>query len=479
MSADSFIPLAVAGAFFVAGPLVLTGVAVAGAAAAVSVIAHAAADSSRQAGAVRARRQREQQARLARQSAEDQKAIRELQSYYTALKDRQHAAADQLSQRIAQAAQEAARELQASSKVTAENAAALRRKAQARAEALTREWSAQNDALLAKYSADLHASFQNVILQVEDCDELMSRINFSVDCRRQIIRAAKAELDAARAAIKTFEVEFGRSPADAVENYNRAVEYYKNHIYNNAFSLASDVTLDVRTQIEKALVQQEKDDFLRSTIRAMVQTGQAHIHALENASVPYQGSEYLEDLTRFTPGIFAALKARLQQQEETLNNASSAELAKARADVSELLQDIDSTARTAARQMVYAYNENDAGELIQQAMSRQGYTCTGYAYKHSIEGQPMHINFEKALTGEHVTVELAPDEHGVAVSLHNFGCQAGGVPTDARVQDALCNELVAALNQSGALRAPCHASCSGRGVTSSATQAADLHAVSR
>ena len=478
MSADSFIPLAVAGAFFVAGPLVLTGVAVAGAAAAISVIAQATADSSRQVAAERTRRLREQQARLTRQSAEDQKAIRELQSYYTALQSRQHAAADQLSQHIAQAAQEAVRELQASGKVTAENAAALQRTAQARAEALTREWSTRNDALLAKYSADLHASFQNVHTQLETCAENMNHLRLVGDDARKLRYLAQDELNTARIAIKTFEVEFGRSSADAVENYNRAVEYYKSHMYNNAFSLASDVTLDVRTQLEKALLQQEKDDFLRSTIRAIVQAGQARIHALENAAVPYHGSEYLEDLTRFTPDIFAALKARLQQQ-EALDNASSAELAKARADVSELLQDIDSAARTAARQMVYAYSENDTGDLIQQAMSSQGYTCTGYAYKHSVEGQPMHINFEKALTGEHVTVELAPDEHGVAVSLHNFGSQAGGVPTDARVQDVLCNELVAALNQSGALRTPCHASCSSRGVTSSATQAADLHAVSQ
>ena len=39
MSADSFIPLAIAGAFFFAAPIVIAGLAVAGAAAAVSVVA--------------------------------------------------------------------------------------------------------------------------------------------------------------------------------------------------------------------------------------------------------------------------------------------------------------------------------------------------------------------------------------------------------------------------------------------------------
>lgn len=72
MSADSFIPLAIAGAFFFAAPIVIAGLAVAGAAAAVSVVAQTAADASRKAAAEQASRQREQQARLARQSAEDQ-----------------------------------------------------------------------------------------------------------------------------------------------------------------------------------------------------------------------------------------------------------------------------------------------------------------------------------------------------------------------------------------------------------------------
>lgn len=72
MSADSFIPLAIAGAFFFAAPIVIAGLAVAGAAAAVSVVAQTAANASRKAAAEQASRQREQQARLARQSAEDQ-----------------------------------------------------------------------------------------------------------------------------------------------------------------------------------------------------------------------------------------------------------------------------------------------------------------------------------------------------------------------------------------------------------------------
>lgn len=49
----------------------------------------------------------------------------------------------------------------------------------------------------------------------------------------------------------------------------------------------------------------------------------------------------------------------------------------------------------------------------------------------------------------------------------------------AHAQDTLRNNLVAALNQSGALRVPCRASCSNSGVSSSAAQAADLHAVSQ
>ena len=51
MSADSFIPLAIAGAFFFAAPIVIAGLAVAGAAAAVSVVAQTAADASRKAAA--------------------------------------------------------------------------------------------------------------------------------------------------------------------------------------------------------------------------------------------------------------------------------------------------------------------------------------------------------------------------------------------------------------------------------------------
>ena len=62
MSADSFIPLAIAGAFFFAAPIVIAGLAVAGAAAAVSVVAQTAADASRKAAAEQASRQREQQA---------------------------------------------------------------------------------------------------------------------------------------------------------------------------------------------------------------------------------------------------------------------------------------------------------------------------------------------------------------------------------------------------------------------------------
>lgn len=256
------------------------------------------------------------------------------------------------------------------------------------------------------------------------------------------------------------------------------MEYFNGGLYENAHSLASAVALDVYTQLEKALVQQAKDDFLRTAIHTMVRTGQARIHALENCTVPYQGVEYNEDLTRFVPDVFAALKTCLQQQEHALESASSAELAKARADVSELLQDVDCATRTAARQMIYAYSENDSGELVQSAMFQQGYTCTGYAYKHRLEGQPLHINFEKALTGEKVTVELIPDDHGVALNVHNFGRQAG-TPMSAHAQDTLRNNLVAALNQSGALRVPCRASCSNSGVSSSAAQAADLHAVSQ
>ena len=427
--------------------------------------------------ATQASRQREQQARLARQSAEDQQAIRALQSRYTALQSRQRAAADALSQNIAQAAQKAARELHASGKATAENAASLQRTAQAKAEALSHKWSTQNDALLAQYSADLHASFQETRTQLEARKADLSRLHSTLaGDDAQTRRLAQEQLDTARIAIQSFEVEFGRSPA--AEDYHRAVEYFNGGLYENAHSLASAVALDVYTQLEKALVQQAKDDFLRTAIHTMVRTGQARIHALENCTVPYQGVEYNEDLTRFVPDVFAALKTCLQQQEHALESASSAELAKARADVSELLQDVDCATRTAARQMIYAYSENDSGELVQSAMFQQGYTCTGYAYKHRLEGQPLHINFEKALTGEKVTVELIPDDHGVALNVHNFGRQAG-TPMSAHAQDTLRNNLVAALNQSGALRVPCHASCSNSGVSSSAAQAADLHAVSQ
>lgn len=478
MSADSFIPLVAAGAFLIAAPLVLAGLAIAGAAAAVSVIAQTAVDANRKAAAERASRQRKQQARLARQNTEDQQAIRELQSRYTALQSRQRTAADQLNQSIAQAAQKAARELRGSGKASAENAAELQRAAQAKAEELSRAWSTQSDALLAEYSTNLQASFQEVRAQLEARKADMDRLRSAVaGDSAQTRRLAQEQLDAARTAIKSFEVEFGHSPA--AEDYNRAVEYFNSGLYENAHSLASAVALDAYTQFEKALVQQEKDDFLRTTIRTMVRTGQARIHALEDCTVPYQGMEYKEDLTRFEPDVFAALKARLNQQEQALDGASSAELAKARAAVSELLKDIDSITRTVARQMIYAYSENDYGEIVQNSMFQQGYTCTGYAYKHSLEGQPMHINFEKTLTGEKVTVELIPDENGVALNVHNYGRQAGGAPMDARAQDSLRNDLVAALNKSGTLRVPCHASCSNRGISSSATHAADLHAVSQ
>ena len=379
MSADSFIPLAIAGAFFIAAPIALAGIAVAGAAVAVSVVAQAAADASRKAAAEQASRQHEQQARLARQSTEDQQAIRALQSRYTALQSRQRAAADELSQNIAQAAQKVARELHASGKATAENAASLQRTAQAKAEALSHKWSTQNDALLAQYSADLHASFQETRTQLEARKADLSRLHSTLagdDAQTRLF--AQEQLDAARIAIQSFEVEFGHSPA--AEDYHRAVEYFNGGLYENAHSLASAVALDVYTQLEKALVQQAKDDFLRTAIYTMVRTGQARIHALENCTVPYQGVEYNEDLTRFLPDVFAALKTRLQQQEQALESASSAELAKARTDVSELLQDVDCAARTAARQMIYAYSENDSGELVQGAMFQQGYTCTGYAY---------------------------------------------------------------------------------------------------
>ena len=360
---------------------------------------------------------------------------------------------------------------------TGENKFSYPKYGKAKAEALSHKWSTQNDALLAQYSADLHASFQETRTQLEARKADLSRLHSTLaGDDAQTRRLAQEQLDTARIAIQSFEVEFGRSPA--AEDYHRAVEYFNGGLYENAHSLASAVALDVYTQLEKALVQQAKDDFLRTAIHTMVRTGQARIHALENCTVPYQGVEYNEDLTRFVPDVFAALKTCLQQQEHALESASSAELAKARADVSELLQDVDCATRTAARQMIYAYSENDSGELVQSAMFQQGYTCTGYAYKHRLEGQPLHINFEKALTGEKVTVELIPDDHGVALNVHNFGRQAG-TPMSAHAQDTLRNNLVAALNQSGALRVPCHASCSNSGVSSSAAQAADLHAVSQ
>lgn len=404
---------------------------------------------------------------------------------YQALREKAEAYEQQLSEQIRALQNEQdrliaeadARELHASGKATAENAASLQRTAQAKAEALSHKWSTQNDALLAQYSADLHASFQETRTQLEARKADLSRLHSTLaGDDAQTRRLAQEQLDTARIAIQSFEVEFGRSPA--AEDYHRAVEYFNGGLYENAHSLASAVALDVYTQLEKALVQQAKDDFLRTAIHTMVRTGQARIHALENCTVPYQGVEYNEDLTRFVPDVFAALKTCLQQQEHALESASSAELAKARADVSELLQDVDCATRTAARQMIYAYSENDSGELVQSAMFQQGYTCTGYAYKHRLEGQPLHINFEKALTGEKVTVELIPDDHGVALNVHNFGRQAG-TPMSAHAQDTLRNNLVAALNQSGALRVPCHASCSNSGVSSSAAQAADLHAVSQ
>lgn len=52
------------------------------------------------------------------------------------------------------------------------------------------------------------------------------------------------------------------------------MEYFNGGLYENAHSLASAVALDVYTQLEKALVQQAKDDFLRTAIHTMVRTGQ-------------------------------------------------------------------------------------------------------------------------------------------------------------------------------------------------------------
>lgn len=472
MSADGFGILGVAALAIVATPVLIGGAVVAGGVYATGKLVSHIAEEERIKRAVRERREAEKRARLAAEETADRRRIQELMRTYTQLQEAQFSVRQDINRKFVDSYKNFSTELQRSQERLNRGADILTRNAEDDRRKLLSLWTEQTNQQAESYSKGIHSSLNNLRDKVQEEKKQFQSFKSRVAEDSRIRGFAAEQLESAKIIIKTLRIEFGYVPDSLIDGYNSAVNYYNNEMYENAYGVASSVTMECYEVLEKELVEREKKQTLADIIKMQIVELRSRLESMQKFEFDYKGERFEEDLLRFTPfanSIFLQLD-EIKKKVSDVEKCDFHILTRLQHQLSDIDMDIIDCTKLAAQRLLYAYTENDRASDVTQAMEEQGYDVVGYAYEGGVEGQPIHINFENRVTHGKVTVVLSPSPQNneIHVDVHDYG--ADGMADTRRQEELRCLiEKTLAIS----------ISCSNKGNVSSNVNASDLKSVEK
>lgn len=472
MSADGYGILGLAAIAIVATPVLIGGAVVAGSIYAAGKLVNHISEEHKRNDILRERREAEQRARLAAEEAEDRERIQKIMESYSHLQDNHIIARQELNKKMTEAYKDFAEEIRESQERTNKGVSILVKNADENRRKLIDSWVEKTNSQARAYSESVHDALSDMKNKIRDEKDRFNCMKSQISEDSRLKEYAVEQLKEAQTIIKTIRLELGVVAESVIEGYNRAIDYYNNGMFEASYGIASSVVLEGYDVLEKGIVEREKKCAFIEIIEMQMVDMHSRIDAIREFQFDYNNEKYEEDLLRFDPffeGILSQLN-RVDKDLEDVENLDMYSLSRIQRQLSELDLDICNCTKTAIQRMVYAYAENDTASNITELMDEQGYDVDGYAYESGQEGQPVHINFKGRVSGDSITVILAPEEidgvRRIRVSVHDYGVQG---EADTRRQDEIRMMLENALNIS--------ISCSNRGNVSSNIQAANLQAV--
>lgn len=465
MSADGIGVLGFAILAVGAAPILIAGASVAGVAYGVAKLTQYAAETQHVRQQKREAQRRRRAAEFTKIDAEDRAQIEELLRSFSSVRDGYEQSAEHLRRQQEDGIRRLSDELTEALRLGSSDMLQLEQRAQNRKSELEQDWRAQSRRLEQQYQRQLGEIARNMGERVR---AEMSRFDRMMDTAHKdshVRDTAVSQLLSARSAVKAVSIELGTAPPELQDCLHRAEDYFNQGLFINAYSLSSSIVLQCYDAISDGLFKQAATEALEDKIAQRFAALEGRMDAARNLHFIYGGTKYEDDLSRFMPELFSAIRDRLRE----VKNPNSGSLGQRLAVLQELDEDFREVMRLAAQKLLYAYTENDSAESITTVMEEQGFHMEDYAYEGDREGGAIHINYVNSISRERLTVVLTPGEDGLQVEIHNFGDGSGRV--DPIRQDHIQEMLECSLNIC--------ISCTNRGGVSTRTDAANLAAIRR
>jgi len=471
MSADGAGIIGAAVLALAAAPILIAGATVAGAVYGTAKLIEYTSNNRQKSEAIRKEQEQRRAAELAKKTEEERRKINEVISNFNSMQARQADARKTLNLKFASELSLAAKEMENNQLTANANMVEIVRFFEKRSSQLLSDWVQSSEQLQSTYSNSITAVVSNMKQTVEHGQSVIASLQSQAmeDSRKR--EYARAQIEAAKTAILALETELGETTGALITNLNKAIDYYNQDLFDNAYSIASAITIECYDNLAKGLIQREKMLSLLDMNETKVILLNAKIASLKHFTFDYKGESYEEDLTRFSAEIFAAISDRLSSIERNLSSSDFASLISITHEIDEIETDIDEVTKLSATKLLYAYTENDTAADITTAMKSQGFEMEGYAYEKDVEGNSIHINYVNNISQERVTVVLTPSSEGIKVNVHNYGTSSANGQEDATRQDSIRQLIENTLNIS--------ITCTNRGRASTNTSAANLDEVKR
>lgn len=332
-----------------------------------------------------------------------------------------------------------------------------------RLEAIEQGWQQQSRIIEDTYSSQLGQVTAEIQEQLITARSNFERMATSTDQTR-IRNEAMSQYQMALSAIKAVQIELGYVP-DYLNNGIRETETQINqNLFVQAYSLAAEIQLQCFDVIREGLIKLAQRENIEDRIIYQKAILEGAISAARHFEFTYENETLTEDLSRFSPTLFAGIQNRYNSILNTSTNAPAEKLDQ----LCELNEDFSQWRRMALRQLLCAYAENDYSGTVAAVMEEQGFRVEDYAYEGDVEGRPIHINFVNDVSNDRLTIVLSPNPGNgtLHVDVHHYG---DGVDVDTRMQENIRQKLSEKLDIS--------ISCERRGEVSNHTEAANLDSI--
>lgn len=313
---------------------------------------------------------------------------------------------------------------------------------------------------------DMKRHYSNLMSDIENIKE-------STTERKAIAeKYANIAIDDAKQALDVLKTNYAESENVAIFEIklNKAISNLKLGMGEVAFSTAHTLVLDILNEFIDADMRRRNHDAKVAEILTLLEHIKAVIDKERYISFEYNGDKYTEDLAEFSSGeyhilerICAEISAKLSS--DATDNMTEAQLIDVLDEVEQLSMDVNNMFEFAVQNLANAYQREDVGDVIVEAMEKQGFVFEGHVNRANNRGESLYMKFTN-IVGEEVVVKLLPEDDldtvktNIEVSMFNLSN-----PNDEQRKTDIRNQITDAITSDKYLGIN-SASMSCKGVTS-------------